>query len=72
MYFVVLYFPSKEFWFKKSLKLPTIGAVRVLQTETSLVPFSDPRAVQSQQVIMREHFNAVVVPEYTGREVVEG
>lgn len=47
----------------------TFGAVRVLQTETGLVPFSDPRAVQSQQVVMREHFNAVVVPVYDGREV---
>lgn len=49
----------------------TIGAVRVLQTETGLVPFSDSRAVESQQVIVREHFNAVVVPVYNGTEVVK-
>lgn len=40
----------------------TIRAVCVLQAETGLVSLCDPRAVQSQQVIVREHLDAVIVP----------
>lgn len=42
----------------------TIRAVRVLQTEAGLVSLCDPRAVQSQQVVMCEHLDAVIVPAY--------
>lgn len=42
----------------------TIRAVRVLQTEAGLVSLGDPRAVQSQQVVMCEHLDAVIVPAY--------
>lgn len=40
----------------------TIRAVRVLETETGLVSLCNPCAIQSQQVVMCEHLDAVVVP----------
>lgn len=43
----------------------TIWAVRVLQTEAGLVSLCDPCAIQSQQVIMCEHLDAVIVPGTT-------
>lgn len=47
----------------------TVRAVRVLQTETGLVSLCDPRPVQSQQIVMREHLDAVIMPVMTGRKV---
>lgn len=47
----------------------TIGAVRVLQTEAGLVALGDPGAVQSQQVVMCEHLDAVIVPGTTEGKV---
>lgn len=46
----------------------TLRAIRVLQTETGLVSLCDPRAIQSQQVVMREHLDTVVVPGTTEGE----
>ena len=46
----------------------TIRAVSILQTETGLVSLCNPGAIQSQQVVMCEHLNAVVVPEKTEGE----
>lgn len=39
----------------------TIRAVCVLETETGLVSLCNPGAIQSQQVVVREHLDAVVV-----------
>lgn len=47
----------------------TIRAVRVLQTETGLVSLCDPRPVQSQQIVMCEHLDAVIMPVMTGQKV---
>lgn len=46
----------------------TFGAVSVLQTETGLMSLCNPGAIQSQQVVMCEHLDAVVVPERTEGE----
>lgn len=37
-------------------------AVRVLQAETGFVSFSHPGSVQSQEIVVSEDFDAVVVP----------
>lgn len=47
----------------------TIWAVRVLQTEAGLVSLCNPGAVQSKQVVVREHLDAVVVPGMTEGKV---
>lgn len=46
----------------------TIRAVSVLQTETGLVSLCNPGAIKSQQVVMCEHLDAMVVPERAERE----
>ena len=56
----------KRFYCLSHFRRPTFRAVGVLQTEACLVALSNPRAIQGQEVIMCEHFNAMVVPERNG------